>query len=829
MRFVDLNTGAIYNGNAPYIHWFSDEQSTNLIYEKKLCFISDYENVTVNINSDIFSLIDMESFLSSQNEIINDFSYKNIGGFKTNKLISKGFLYNIESKHKVYLHVIYIIGSSKYEGEFLEDLYIDGEKIILGSSFYDKYEPHKINLSNFGVDIPESITRAIYDTNVHEEEIDNITANRKFKELLNEYWNIIANKGSYKSLYNSLSWFEYGDLIKLKELWKNESFYNQQDITSYVDTKIRNYLHTFYKTTYIGLYLPLQKLHVDENNNVIYPAIVEDINSPLSNTEDVSFTNALLNNPIPSGDALDQIFEIDGDIIHIEDETPSESKFFDHSDWDEIDLSNYIGFIREDNPELINIASKWSQEDLCLKMYLVGNFFESYFMPIHLDLIHSTVENVVFTNTIKIFTEPKINRVDYINNCFTFNCNIKDNDIFFLEDVNSQVGPDTLAGVLWTRDIEEYEDMPTIGVDSTVLSLEGNLEYLKTFMSQYYNGVGKIINFKCNINIQDDDFIKMLKINIEHDNRNVCKNFKLLSDKTNSSNIEFNILCKNEGEYKVTIEFITANQYNYIKEVTFNVLDNSSKNIKIYKVKYNTKPVHSDKTQFISPQDYIFTHYRGKSIADKDKQSKMFIPEYIQQLSKSDLSTFDDVFMHKTIIITGTEPLNEVISDYAIRKNTEVMYKYKWEKGKKQISEGETPTYTIYILPTNTPVDFELNIDKSRLVRNDFVFYPNKHHLEPIASGNNVSIDDYTFTQKDVLMVVSNSKYLKYIEDPEWEFENISKPHTSKPIKLKYVKTPFIANADYKLLDPGFYNVKFRYRLGQTIQEVSLDSAFRIV
>jgi hypothetical protein len=78
-------------------------------------------------------------------------------------------------------------------------------------------------------------------------------------------------------------------------------------------------------------------------------------------------------------------------------------------------------------------------------------------------------------------------------------------------------------------------------------------------------------------------------------------------------------------------------------------------------------------------------------------------------------------------------------------------------------------------------------------------------------------------------MVVSNSKYLKYIEDPEWEFENISKPHTSKPIKLKYVKTPFIANSDYKLLDPGFYNVKFRYRLGQTIQEVSLDSAFRIV
>ena len=78
-------------------------------------------------------------------------------------------------------------------------------------------------------------------------------------------------------------------------------------------------------------------------------------------------------------------------------------------------------------------------------------------------------------------------------------------------------------------------------------------------------------------------------------------------------------------------------------------------------------------------------------------------------------------------------------------------------------------------------------------------------------------------------MVISNSKYLKYIEEPEWEFENVSRKNKSKPITLKSIQTPFIANINYKLLDPGFYNVKFRYKLGQSIQEVSLDSAFRIV
>ena len=79
--------------------------------------------------------------------------------------MSKGFLYDKNSQH-VYLHIIYIIGSSKQEGEFLEDLFIDYQKITIGASFYELYEPHKINLANLGVELPESITRAIYETNI---------------------------------------------------------------------------------------------------------------------------------------------------------------------------------------------------------------------------------------------------------------------------------------------------------------------------------------------------------------------------------------------------------------------------------------------------------------------------------------------------------------------------------------------------------------------------------------------------------------------------------------------------------------------------------------
>ena len=141
MRFVDLNTGAIYNGDAPYIHWFDDEQSTNLVYLKKLCVISEDEYINIELNGTVFSLLNMDLLPSSNNETINEFTYKDISQFKTNHIKSTGFEYN-----GYYLHMIYISSQSKNEGEFLDDLYINDKKYIVGSSFYDKYEPNKINL-----------------------------------------------------------------------------------------------------------------------------------------------------------------------------------------------------------------------------------------------------------------------------------------------------------------------------------------------------------------------------------------------------------------------------------------------------------------------------------------------------------------------------------------------------------------------------------------------------------------------------------------------------------------------------------------------------------
>lgn len=812
MRFVDLNNGSVYNGSSPYIHWFEENQSVNLNYVKKLCIACECDIIDIVLpDNDVFTLLDMSKLSDVDSSNINDFTYKNIDDFKTNNIQSAGLLYNLDDQH-VYLHMIYILAGSSQEGEFLEDLYINDEKFIIGSSFYSKYEPHKINLANLGVEIPESITRAIYNSNVHEENIDNALINRKYKELLNEYWGVVANKGSYKSLYNALSWFEYGDLVRMQELWKNKDNYIQQDITPYINEKISSYLSNSKKTTYLGLYASLQQLFRDEDGSVVYSNMIDSINSQFDNEENL-FTHAILSQPIEDGDSMNQIFIIGNDNVNVsEDYNDEDFNYFDHSDWIKVDLSNYEGFIREENPEIMSACTKWSNEDLSLKMYLLGNFFETYFMPIHLDLIHSTIENMVFTNTIKILYNCGVSRVDEVNRFFTFKCNIHNGDVFFLDNVNTQTGPDTITGIQWTTDVTKYEDMPILGVEKSIFKLYDEDDHLKTFMSQYYNGIGQVINVVCEVDINKDDFIKEMCVILTSSNGKTINNrFKLLKHQQDSKNIKFSILCKTEGDYKMDLDFITADQCNYVKTVKFSILDNTNKDIKIYKVKYNTLEEHKDVTKYPEVGNYIYSQYRN---SETPNINKFYLPKNISG---------DGVVLNRTIIIRGDVRIEEIILDDYTRLNTQVLKKYKIEN----MEITDEITYTIFILPVNGKVE-EDNIKTLSLIRDDYVFYPEKHHLEEIATGDNVTIDDYTFNQYDVLMVVPETKYLKEIDDYEWEFVNISKLD-STPIKLKSIQTPFVANSDYKLLDPGFYNIKFRYKLGQIIQEMTLDSAFRIV
>lgn len=803
MKFVDLNTGSVYNGDLPYIHWFDDKQSTNLVYIKKLCVVDTQEKLNIKLNSSIFKLIDVSRLDTLQTVNINDFSYKDIKDMRVDgEYESIGELYDLDLK-KVYLHMIYIEASSSVEGEFLEDFYINNQKFTIGASFWPEYEPHKINLGNFGVEIPEDVTRAIYETNVHEESIDYITLNRKRKELLMNYWDIIASKGSYKSLYDSLKWFEYGDLVHLQEFWQNsDDRLFQQDITQILNDNIKSYLNNYSKTTYIGLYAALNKIKV-EDGKVKYEKKVNLIDEVKDEDGNVlgALTHAVLNEALPEDESMDQIFQIGYDDVFIDDdsfiiEEPESKEFVDPSDWKRVTYEEYNGVLGEEVPELVKSAIRWGIEDLSLKMYLLGNFYETYFMPIHLDLIHSTIEHIVFANTIKILQQSNICRHDYVNNFGSFECNVKDGDSFYLENVSCQVNNNTPLGIQWEGQ-SEYSIRP-IGVDNVINDISNDNE-LKTFMTQYYDGIGKIINFKCNINVEDEnDPIKASNIVITKKNSNYVRSgsFKLLKspDENAIADLEFNLLFEEEGQYKIELSFTSLSGIIYTRIININILDDTGRTLKVYKVMRNTKEEHYD---MISPSSYIFTSYRG---VDSTKTFTLVgNPE-------GDGIGFQRLLVYEIVDINN---MSDIIKD-----NFDVI--------------RQTEKY-IYLLSKHFDKD-DTDVSKvsssfGKLKRDTYVYIPQNHHLEEIGGEKP---EDYQVSRHDTLMIVPDIKYLKQTNETQWVVENISRKNFTKPLEIKYANRPHIAGKKYTN-DTGYYNIKFTYMLGSEVQEISLNSAFQVI
>ena len=725
LKFIDLNNGYLYDGTSPYIHWFPGEQSTDLIYTHKICMLSDSDNLTVNINSDIFNLLDTS-------KLSNDTKYDDI--------ISKSL--NL-TPHEIIdgynIYILHISAKSEFYGEYRTDIIINDSKsdykITIGADFYMENESLYINLSNMGIELPDAIQKVLYNIDIKEGYRDNITLNRKMKELLSNYWDVIANKGSYKSLLNSLKWFEWGDLIRLQEIWKHEDFgrvvYDDRSLCSILEDKYLDTLNEFSKTTHLSIYLTLQEFGK---------------------------------------------------------------------------INNKIDYTDELNPKLINkLINKWSIEDLMLKICLLGNFYETYFMPIHLNLFQSTVENIVFTNTFKLINSMLLDRNDHINNIYTFDCNIKDNDSFILKNVRCQVGPNTIFGSQWTNE-NLYDDINIIGVDEYA-EFNANDDQmipdsdLKTFYSQIFNRIGSIVPFKCTLKIDPDDYIIESKLLI-NDNQLVDNTIFKSSQNENELDIYFNILFQKESNYNVNIQFKTAGSKIYTKSINISIHDVSNMDLSVYKIKHY-KYLDEKYINMVHGKEinHLFNRY-FQTIHDKTIQ-------YIPTTSSIKSS---GVCLNNVLVLKGN-----YINDYILNQ----YYFMTLRNGK----EYEDPVYTVCISksfwfdPNISVIDF--NVTYGRYIyRNDYGFFPEFHYLEEIEQN---SFNAYKVYDEDTVVIVPELPIGLEIDDWSWEFTNISR---NEIIKLPNYQEPFVANLTENPLSTGYYDVKFRYRIGQDIKEITRQSIF---
>lgn len=822
IRFIDINTGRTFNGNQPYIHWFDGQQSIGLIYNQNIYIISDKSSLNIKLDDDsIFHIIDPD-IINSQNISINDFIYKDITSFYKKSIVLSGNTYNDR-----YIYYVNLAARCDEPLEARVNMIVDDEVFTVGADFHDEREELKINLGNQGLEIPESIQKAIYDSNVHEEGKDNILLNRKYKELLLDFINIVGNKGSYKSLSNSLNWFEYGELLKIHEYWKhsewNRTLYNDQEFQQILYKDLQMILSNYSKSTYIGVYCA-----------------------------------------------------------------------YEHEQGYEMNVS--IGsdqFLAEPVPELVKTSFKWSVVDMALKMTLLGNFFKTYFMPIHLDLLMCTMEDVVYTESIKILGGITVHREDYIIHNQHIKCNIKNGDSFVLDQASCESSSSTPFS---NNEIDSYDHI-IVGIDEDPAGVTDE-ENLKRYFLNRYNGVGSIIPFRYEIKVDNNDVIykEDVLIGKKDSNNNFVTSHHIFDHKYTPSDgkivVEFKLLCTEDTDYDFRIMFHSTSNQTYVHRVIFSVIDTRKVSLSLYSVKANDLWRKDDRTSNI----FNFEHWQRSSIDLLNRYYPQYIPTTIDS-SSSDVRLITLLALRS---LYGSKSLEQVIDEiigvdsdmvddngdtitfaqYIFDHDGELPLSLEnelgnlsadvidliicWQKISRLFirfdkSDAINPRISSFI---STPAyiyiakDFDTTMEQSSddsnngpnnsitlsecldiikdmfhrhsynnvVLRVERIYMPQLHHLE---SFNRDTERSCHINQYNVLCAIPDIKFTRYIDSVEWIFHNAS---NNTDYTLPSVLEPFVLSGDQSsvILPKGYYDVIFRYRLSSSdkVHEISLKSAF---
>lgn len=732
MEFINLENGLTYNGSSPYIHHFTDGQSTGINYTKVLCVLSEKLTLHINMDSEVFSLLDLSCITNIDNySFFSHKAYINLEAMKCKKLESKGYKF----KDK-YIHVFYIVAQSKICGEIIDNFTIDGEEFNICGDFYGEDERLKNSLENFEISFPDSFKGAIYESNVHEEANDNILLNRKYKELLQNYWNIIMSKGSYNSLIDSLKWFEWGDLIRIEEYWKRHDYqyaYLPTEINKTLNSELIQLLNNISKTTFYGLYCCIYK------------------------------------------------------------EVP---EMFDE----------------EGNPKLDNVLFKWGIDDISLKMTLLGNFYQTYFMPIHLDLLHSSIEHWVFTANKKIMNASSIEFYNTFNNVKTFDCEydkkpqLKPTKLYFYNDTLFKIGNGC----------------------STKLRYVPSDEVL----DKYFKDICAVSRFKCYI---PDTLIKRSKV--------ICANGEIIIRDTDytayntNGCIEFELMFLTPGQWNVVLEFETIDCFTYTKELNVYVQEHIYNPLTLYSLTYKgledfkCLDTRFNELYFNLCNNNLVTYSNTKLLnVSSDNLNHVLICEVAPK------KTTPIVLNYANKILNITIDEIESIKKFFEKDDNYLCYSMG------RFGDDKSPLRLIFVSKQSSPrtrmkIKVQSNDNNLRLVDEDrFTF----------AAFNYKKFDVDRITKNDIIVAIPEFKHSDEIDDCFWVLTNTS---TGEVIKSNIWKRTFNENSHYngnygefefkntgamsmllteKELTKGYYKLELHYKYDNEIQTVKLDSAFYI-
>lgn len=745
IRFIDKE-GNVFDGRSPYVHWLDGGQSIGLWYTLKLLVISDDTTGSLEYSglndNEIFKFVNKNTV--SEDPDIN------------NSLIGEGdddgTLITIDNvSYKVYQ--VLIECHSDTIGQYTQNITLscgnESIDVTVGADFYMEDESLIINLGNKGLDIPIQIQKAFYEIDYKEAKIDNILINRKFKELLSNFIDVVDCKGSYKSLFNSLDWFDWGPDTKLYEIWKGENGeLFEKILESTLSDIYSDLLTTHSKTTHLSIVTALQKI---------------------------------------SGNNLDE----------------------------------------EKNPVIEDIVRKWTNEELAIKVSILGAFFERYFMPIHLDLKRASVEALVFTTSVKDKSGSIYDTYNYFDDIGVIDIDM--DHTFVLGNLTEPVGASfkTVFGSRVPAYNEDRDYAIPIGVEplnSLQLSQDYNdysegTDEVMTVFSQLSGAVGVLIPVTVRVKMPyTDDGINMETIDIYKYNDSgelvwvdSCTERKWYpaNQETGIVTFSFNLLSTKEEKVSFALTLHSTSGHTWTGAAGYETIDISGSKIEVCRVVNKSSLGDSFMSNLSDPNS---------------------LNPWVSQYGTSDIQEVSQY-------IPSSSNVNNVYNEILLVENKVEGGAYiSLEKdGYWTISrvESQNPTgykYSILINKNFGSKNNSLDLEGGTLKRHEMIFIPQLHNYISIEGDY---ITDYVVNPStDILCIKPQFKKTINIDTNsiKWIFKNKTTLETIE--YTQPISTPIIANnKDIKLLTPGYWTVTMTFSLvgDSKVHKITKNSAFKVV
>ena len=792
IRFIK-ETGETFDGVYPYIHWLDKQLSTGLWYTIKLMFVSDQQTLQT-------SELPEDSIYRFINQNIYDPSYEGVeldlSTISARSITSTGVVVHFDDPStNWYIHQILLVCSAEEPGEYIEKFKIGDDDVAVGVDLYELDETLQINLENRGLELPTSIQKAFLNTNIDEPDIDYALLNRKFKELISNFIDIVDCKGSYKSLYNSLKWFEWGDGTKLYEVWQGDNMYLEKELRHTLTDIYSNLLFTHRKTTHLSLVAAAQKMSS--------APIITD---------------------------------------------PSDPNFNDR------------------NPEIEDVLTGWTKDELALKVSLLGAFFERYFMPIHLDLKRACIECLVTTNQIKLLNGTITHDFNFHEDTGILNIEM-DHTVTLGNFEPVAVGKNTVFGKRIDKNATSSEKfIIPIGVDyltdiieppvSDYSTIEGNENDVAEFYMQLKGGVGVVVPVTVKLKLPAGDAIRTEIINIyrykdgqttpTHD---TTTDYKLyVPDAQGNVSFSFKLVSTEEEKVSFCIMLVSSSGHMWTRSSSYQCVDPRGSWLDIYKVTNGSAGAGETWSDKIS--NYEFTPYN----AQFNPQGTILTTQYLPYIETVGQSPFNQLIVVQNIYNQTTSQYetswmnhNDITSNFWVMGRSAQYNVIDWnnvENNSDQPGTDINPKYAILITKQfgkvfqNKSTFISLysgligEIDQTNIKRFDLIYVPQLHNYNNIENGS-LTLSNYTFTQNDLLCAIPQfrNSVVRNIDTNSvyWEYENKT---TLKKIKFNVpAQTPLIANTTASLLTPGYWTVTMYYKLdGSTeVHKLTKNSAFKIV